>query len=187
MTQLAKPTATYIQSLSEEDKYNYINELCNNRDCIFFKKIDIFTLLDPEEFMNASYYAPCIRKLLSDDGHALPDGEDDFEFIFNFIINQNNSHRNALVAYEKFINSEAFTVVYDKFIECEATYRIYFTDHFIKTCIRAWLLKCVTDDFFNYDAFDVLKGECHFTDTSPREALLDHATHIADSILFHNY
>ena len=183
------PTEDYLRHLTDDEYEEYIDLISDylsknkiNCDC------DFDSLFCVKESMNCKYYAQPLRDLLKQYNYQLPEGDDDFQFIFNFLSNQFDSYNNAIKAYGSFIDDDNnFCKIYDQYMESETTYKLYFTENLLKMCMRLWLKDIVKVNILNYDTFCVLMGQCNFTDTSPREALLGFTKDIIIKILFHNF
>jgi len=177
------PTTEYITSLSDDQLDTYLSFLAE--DVLHGKYVgDFCVLFDPNED-RVSDVSSTIVKVLTYGNFPVPSGTDPYEIVFNF---QQNPEfwSNYTKAYTQFIQtSPVFDQVFDQFVtDRGVSLTSCFTEHFLKSAVRSWLVNTVKEDLFSYDACHVIDGVCSFTDTSPRDALLTYIHSLADNILF---
>ena len=181
------PTGEYLLSLDEDALTNYCDYLEKDLND---KKSDIHLLFRPdEEYFNACNYVPLIIKLLTYGNYDIPEGNDPYEILYNYLKNA-EYQINIKKAYKKFIYTEedVFATVYNYYMEYRGeTYPQFFTDKFLITAMRLWLIKGFNKNIFCSDFIDVINGKCEFVDTGINENFLEFASDLAQKILFCNY
>ena len=180
------PNTEFIENIEQygelKNYHHVLEDILNSENKIMYFDVSLFSTEKKHEIKHIVFI---LKILFSANRYIIELGTDDYEIIYNFLLNKHNIFNNAIILFNRFIKKN-INNLYDQLTSVRQNYyhNMYFTKSLVYDCLKSWIIQIAKTNFFDTMCMDIIEEKYIFDNMKYYEAYLEYLKFFLTSVVY---